>query len=116
MIETAVIKLLDPNYMTIDQLRASLPQPRPPAALLPLLTALWWEAKGGWNQAHEIAQTENGADAAWVHAYLHRKEDDTANAGYWYRQASQPICKLALDAEWEQIVSALLSKSSADRN
>jgi hypothetical protein len=116
MIETAVIKLLDPNYMTIDQLRASLPQPRPPMALLPLLTALWWEAKGDWNQAHEIAQTENGADAAWVHAYLHRKEGDTANAGYWYRQASQPICKLALDAEWEQIVSALLSKSSADRN
>jgi hypothetical protein len=110
MIETAVIKLLDPNYMTIDQLRASLPQPRPPAALLPLLTALWWEAKGDWNQAHEIAQTENGADAAWVHAYLHRKEGDEGNAGYWYGQARQPHCMLPLDAEWNQIVSALITR------
>jgi hypothetical protein len=94
--------------MTLNQLRESLQQPAPPAALPPLLAALWWEAKGDWNQAHEIAQTENGADAAWVHAYLHRKEGDTANAGYWYRQASQPICTLPLDAEWEQIASALL--------
>ena len=56
--------------MTPEQLRASLHQPQPPAALPPLLAALWWEAKGDWNQAHEIAQAENRPDAAWVHAYL----------------------------------------------
>jgi hypothetical protein len=98
--------------MDCDQLRASLHQPHPPAALPPLLAALWWEAKGDWNQAHEIAQAENGAGAAWVHAYLHRKEGDTSNAGYWYRQARQPHCTLPLDKEWEQIVSALLNKST----
>jgi hypothetical protein len=97
--------------MTLEELRASLHQPQPPAALPPLLAALWWEAKGDWNQAHEIAQAEESTDAAWVHAYLHRKEGDDGNAGYWYRQARQPICKLALDAEWEQIVSALRGKS-----
>jgi hypothetical protein len=96
--------------MTIGQLRESLQQPAPPPALPPLLTALWWEAKGDWNQAHEIAQAEESADAAWVHAYLHRKEGDDGNAGHWYRQARQPHCMLPLDAEWNQIVSALITR------
>ena len=95
--------------MTLEQLRESLLQPSPPAALPPLLAALWWEAKGDWDQAHEIAQAENGADAAWVHAYLHRKEGDASNAGYWYGRARQPHCTLPLEKEWEQIVSALLT-------
>ncbi len=94
--------------MTVDEFRASLTESDPPATLPPLLAALWWEAKGDWKRAHEIAQDESGADAAWVHAYLHRKEGDDGNAGYWYRQAGRPHCALALDAEWEQIVSALL--------
>jgi hypothetical protein len=94
--------------MTLEQLRASLDQPQPPAELPPLTAALWWEAKGDWKRAHEIAQDVSGADAAWVHAYLHRKEGDDANAGYWYGQAGRPHCALPLDAEWEQIVSALL--------
>lgn len=98
--------------MTLAQLRASMDHPEPPAALPPLLAALWWEAKGDWNQAHEIAQAENGADAAWVHAYLHRKEGDASNAAYWYSRAHQPRTTLSLEAEWEQIVSALLSKST----
>ena len=98
------------NRTAIDQLRASLHQPKPPAATPPLLVALWWEAKGDWNQAHEIAQAEESADAAWIHAYLHRKEGDTANAAYWYGQARQPRCTLPLNTEWEQIVSALLTR------
>jgi hypothetical protein len=43
-----------------------------------------------------------------VHAYLHRVEGDLGNAGYWYRQAGQPVAKDSLEAEWERIVSALL--------
>lgn len=97
--------------MTLEQFRASLHQSSAPAELRPLLAALWWEARGDWNQAHEIAQAEESADAAWVHAYLHRKGGDDGNAGYWYGQAGQPHCKLPLDTEWEQIVSALLDKS-----
>jgi hypothetical protein len=96
--------------ITLDQFRESLQQAAPPATLPPLLTALWWEAKGDWNQAHEIAQAENGADAAWVHAYLHRKEGDEGNAGYWYGQARQPHCMLPFDAEWNQIVFALITR------
>jgi hypothetical protein len=98
--------------MTPVELRATISQQQPPPALPPVLDALWWEAKGDWIQAHEIAQDEESTDAAWVHAYLHRKEGDTGNAAYWYRQARQPHCTLPLDAEWDQIVSALLSKSA----
>ena len=99
--------------MTLEQLRASLSQPQPPAALPPLLAALWWDAKRDWNQAHEIAQTEESTDAAWVHAYLHRKEGDIANSGYWYSRAHQPRCTLPLDEEWTHIASALLNKSAS---
>jgi hypothetical protein len=99
--------------MTLDQLRASLQQLTPPAELPPLLTALWWEAKGDWNQAHEIAQAEESADATWIHAYLHRKEGDTMNAAYWYNRAHQPRCTLPPDEEWKQIASALLTKSAS---
>lgn len=40
------------------------------------LLALWWDGQGDWQKAHEIAQDVSGADGAWVHAYLHRKEGD----------------------------------------
>jgi hypothetical protein len=101
--------------MTLDQLRESLHQPGPPAELTSLVAALWWEAKGHWHQAHEIAQAIESPDAAWVHAYLHRKEGDTSNAAYWYNRAHQPRCTLSLDAEWEQIASALLARETRAR-
>ena len=56
-----------------------------------VLLALWWDAHGDWNKAHEIAQDVSGADGAWVHAYLHRREGDVSNAGYWYRQAGRKV-------------------------
>lgn len=96
--------------MTLDHFRASLNQSSAPVELPSLLAALWWDAKGDWNQAHEIAQSVETPDAAWVHAYLHRKEGDGGNAAYWYNRAHQPRCTSSLDAEWEQIVSALLSR------
>jgi hypothetical protein len=96
--------------MTVDQLRASLGESSPPAKLPPLLAALWWDARGDWKQAHEIAQAEDGADAAWVHAYLHRKEGDDANAGYWYRQARKLYCRLSHEGEWAELASELLSR------
>jgi hypothetical protein len=96
--------------MTLVELRATISQQQPPPVLPPLLDALWWEAKGDWNQAHEIAQAEESPDAAWVHAYLHRKEGDIANSAYWYSRAHQPRCTLPLDEEWTQIASALLNK------
>jgi hypothetical protein len=72
------------------------------------LLALWWDAKGDWAKAHEIAQDVEGADGAWVHAYLHRKEGDAGNAAYWYRQAGKSIAHGDLRSEWESIVRKML--------
>ena len=96
-----------------ESFRASLASATPPAGLPALLRALWWEAKGEWDSGHEIAQEQSGADAAWVHAYLHRREGDAANARYWYRQAGRPFPGSSLEDEWEQIAKALLPDPSA---
>jgi hypothetical protein len=44
-----------------------------------------------------------------VHAYLHRKEGDASNAGYWYRRAGRPVANIALPDEWRAIVEALIA-------
>lgn len=80
----------------------------PPAGAGPALLALWHDARGDWNQAHALAQEDNGRDGAWVHAYLHRKEGDGVNAGYWYARAGRPAASGDLRAEWEAIARALL--------
>jgi hypothetical protein len=74
------------------------------------LLALWWDAKGNWDKAHEIAQDVPGTDGAWVHAYLHRKDGDVGNAAYWYRQAGRRVARGDLRAEWERIVREMLGK------
>jgi hypothetical protein len=80
-----------------------------PPGCAPALAALWWARKGDWEKTHEIVMAADGRDAAWVHAYLHRREGDTGNAAYWYRQAQRPAATAALDAEWDAIVAALLA-------
>ena len=75
-----------------------------------MLTALWHDAKNDWNKAHKITQDISGKDAAWVHAYLHRKEGDSGNASYWYSRAGKPFSNKTLEAEWEEIVDTLLGK------
>ncbi len=96
--------------MTLDDFKALVKQATPPPGLPPLLLALWHDAKGDWGAAHGVAQDIDNEDGAWVHAYLHRKEGDAANAGYWYRRAGRPPSRSALPAEWEEISSALLAR------
>jgi hypothetical protein len=98
--------------MTPAALKASVSNAAPPAGLTAPLQALWWAAKGDWDKAHKIVMEEEGADAAWVHAYLHRVEGDLPNAGYWYRAAGKPVAKGALEAEWDAIAAALLRAGS----
>lgn len=74
------------------------------------LKALWWDRKNYWDQAHELVQNLAGKDAAWVHAYLHRKEGDLANAAFWYRQAGKPVEKGDLTEEFREITKSLLEK------
>jgi hypothetical protein len=95
------------------EFKASLSGAAPAPQSAASLAALWWAAKGDWDQAHRIAQDESSAEAAWVHAYLHRAEGDLGNAGYWYRRAAKPVADGPLESEWERIASALLGSSGA---
>ena len=94
--------------MSMADFKASLSGAAPAPDLDAPLAALWWTAKGCWDEAHKIVQDQETADAAWVHAYLHRVEGDLGNAGYWYRQANKPVASDPLETEWERLVSALL--------
>jgi hypothetical protein len=94
--------------MPLDTFRRSLLDERPPSGLNPPLEALWWAAKGEWDRAHRLVQDETGAEADWVHAYLHRVEGDLGNAGYWYRRAGKPVAGGALNAEWAAIAAELI--------
>lgn len=91
--------------MTLEEFRALT---RAPTNLSTALQALWHDAQGDWETAHTVIQDEEYGDGAWVHAYLHRKEGDIANAGYWYRRAKRPTHSGSLTQEWQEIVSALL--------
>ena len=68
---------------------------------------LWWMARGDWDRAHVAAQSEEGADACWVHAYLHRVEGDLENARYWYGRAGRPEASGSVEDEWAAIDAAL---------
>jgi hypothetical protein len=93
--------------MSVDEFR-ELAQRPPQPGWSGALQALAHDARGDWEAAHEAAQCEEGRAGAWVHAYLHRKEGDDSNAGYWYRRAGRPASTAALDAEWAQIAAELL--------
>ncbi len=94
--------------MNLTEFRTSVQSTEPPSVTLPL-QALWWDAKGDWGRAHECAQAEPGMAGAAVHAYLHRKEPDLANARYWYDRAGRAPATGALGAEWDALAAELLT-------
>ena len=81
----------------------------PPVDFSLILKSLWYDAKGDWAQAHAQVDQLSGQDAAWVHAYLHRKEGDIWNADYWYARANNTRPKISLEHEWENLVSHFFS-------
>ncbi|WP_431269889.1 hypothetical protein [Dankookia sp. P2] len=98
--------------MTPDALRRSATaDATPPPGLAGPVLALWWDARGDWDAAHAAAQAGEDAESAWVHAYLHRREGDLANARYWYRRARRSSPETSLEAEWAAIAAALLPVS-----
>lgn len=93
--------------MDLKIFKASLETSSPPEGSSLALEALWHQAKGDWDTAHERAQADDSKAGAWVHAHLHRVEGDQSNAAYWYRRAGQDIPANSLREELESIVSAL---------
>jgi hypothetical protein len=94
--------------MSVEEFRR-LARGGAPPGLSGALQALLADAQGDWSSAHEAAQADQSPEGAWVHAYLHRKEQDVGNAAYWYRRAGRPLPECSLDAEWAQIAGALLA-------
>ena len=93
--------------MTLEEFNATLSATVPPSGAK-ALAALWHDARGDWDKAHEIANGVDDKTGAWVHAYLHRKEGDLGNAGYWYQRAGQPIATDSLEVERDRILTSLL--------
>ncbi|GAA4376334.1 hypothetical protein [Hymenobacter koreensis] len=93
--------------MTYPDFLTTLTAAAPPATLPPPLRALWHDHRNQWSAAHNIAQTNETATLyCWLHAYLHRREGDTGNAGYWYRRAGRPNFTGSLQQEWEALARA----------
>jgi hypothetical protein len=99
--------------MTLQDFRDCLLNDQPPRHLGVALAALWWDAKGDWARAHESPQRDNGPAGAWVHAYLHRKQGDPSNAGYWYRRAGKTPSGASLEQEWAEIAESLLGTTGS---
>ena len=67
------------------------------------LKALYFDRQGDWESAHNLVDGHPGKTAAHIHAYLHRKEGDEWNAGYWYRNAGKEFFNGSLDEEWNEL-------------
>jgi len=74
------------------------------------LKAVWFDAIGDWEASHDIAQEMHNDLGSWIHAYLHRKEGDEWNAGYWYKKANKPFPKISFEDELESIVEWILKQ------
>jgi len=96
--------------MSFDEFLESTKTTQVPRGLAVPLRALWYDARGDWEKSHQLAQSVDDEAGAWVHAYLHRKEGDGMNAGYWYARARRPAATGDLAAEWEAIARELMEK------
>lgn len=43
---------------------------------------------GDWEQAHKVTQDYSDTTACWIHAVLHKIENDEFNSNYWYAKTS----------------------------
>ncbi|MFX0556822.1 hypothetical protein ACOCEA_08485 [Maribacter sp. CXY002] len=96
------------NYTEFE---ATLHLQTPPADWPEGLKALWFDAKGDWEASHNIAQDMYNTLGSWIHAYLHRKEGDRFNAGYWYGQANKTYPEKSLEEELKEMVTFVLNEN-----
>ena len=94
----------------MTEFQQSLKLESPPDIWPEALRAVWWEANGNWDNSHNIAQDIQSDVGNWIHAYLHRKEGDEWNAGYWYRRANREFPKNTLDEELDTIIEHILRR------
>lgn len=95
--------------MTREEFNESIETGSAPDNLSPVLKALWYDAKGDWDQAHTQVQDLPGKSGSRIHAYLHRKEGDISNARYWYGRADAEMPDTTLEAEWSMLVDEAIA-------
>lgn len=95
------------SYMEFEE---TLIQQSPSASWSEALSAMWFDVKGDWEASHNIAQDMHDNNGSWIHAYLHRKEGDKFNAGYWYRMAGKTFPNKNLEEEQRQLVEYFLAQ------
>lgn len=98
--------------LTFTQFKQSLAEDNPPKDISVYLQALWYDAKNNWHKAHDLINDMEDNTAAWIHAYLHRKEGDISNAHYWYNRANKTMPLLSLDTEWEDITDTIINENN----
>ena len=95
---------------SFEEFNATLSQQSAPSSWSEALRAMWFDAKGDWESSHDIAQDLHNTNGSWIHAYLHRKEGDKFNAGYWYRMAGKKFPSINLEEEQRQLVDYFLTQ------
>jgi hypothetical protein len=93
--------------MTFEEFKSSLGNSTP-GNMSVHLQSLWYDGKGDWDKSHTTIQDIEDKNAAWIHAYLHRKEGDIWNADYWYSRAGKKRPSTSLNEEWESLVNFFL--------
>ncbi|MTB53151.1 hypothetical protein [Lewinella sp. W8] len=88
---------------------SSLKDPAPPENFSICLAALWWIRNNHWEKAHDLVDGAPGADAAWVHALLHRIEGDQWNANYWYARSGREVPSGTIQQEIDQQIAYFLN-------
>lgn len=96
------------NLKSYEDFKSTLQNNRPDSDWPEALKSLWYDAKGDWKASHDIAQDLHNDLGSWIHAYLHRKEGDEFNAGYWYRRAKREFPGISLEEEHREIAEFVL--------
>ena len=97
-----------PTLKSYSEFQQTLSAMAPPKEWPEALIAMWYDAKGDWNKAHEIGQDIHSALGSWIHGYLHIKEGDEFNARYWYNRAKRKYPDHSLEEEQKAIVDYIL--------
>lgn len=97
-----------PNPKSYGDFRNTLQNKKPDADWSEALKSLWYDASGDWKASHDIAQDLHNDLGSWIHAYLHRKEGDEFNAGYWYRRANREFPVISVENEHREITEYVL--------
>ncbi|GGW43068.1 hypothetical protein [Arenibacter certesii] len=95
------------NYSEFEE---TLLQEAPPSTWSEALRAMWFDVKGDWEASHNIAQDLHDNNGSWIHAYLHRKEGDKFNSGYWYRMAGRRFPSISLEDEQRELIEYFLDQ------